>query len=192
MDLTASSTEWGLSAGPLLLAFGSGLLGWGLLEYIIHGFLSHRFQTFVTPLHWGHHREPRAVFTSPLAWMPAAGLLGATLGWLLGWELGTAAWLGLLLGFARYERLHWRIHFREPRNKREQRRREHHLAHHFGRPDQYHGVTTRFWDRVFGTLPDNWREDYARVSQRPPLEGPSNWGIVWRGGVMGRPAAPPE
>ena len=177
-------------AGPMLLCFVSGLLAWSLVEYCVHGVLAHRFETFVTPLHWGHHREPRAVFTSPLAWMPVALLLAGALIAALGLALGAAAWLGLLSGFARYERTHWRIHFRHPRNARERRRRDHHLAHHFGHPDQYHGVTTRFWDRVFGTLPASWPDDYARVAERAPLSGPSNWRLIWRGQLMGRPSNP--
>ncbi len=176
----------------LFALFVTGLLSWSLLEYWVHGVLSHRFETFVTPLHWGHHREPRAVFTSPLAWIPVSVAIGVMLAAALGWALGGAALLGLLTGFARYERTHWRIHFREPRNKREGLRRSHHLAHHFGHPDQYHGVTTRFWDRVFGTLPANWPEHYAGAAQHPPLEGPSNWGIIWRGGLMGRPSTPSD
>jgi sterol desaturase/sphingolipid hydroxylase (fatty acid hydroxylase superfamily) len=174
----------GIAALLLAVAFAGGLLGWSLLEYLIHGVLSHRFRTFVTPLHWGHHREPRAVFTSPLAWIPATLLLGLALGTAFGPVMGGAALLGVLAGFARYERIHWRIHFRAPRNDRERRRRDHHLAHHYGHPDQYHGVTTRLWDRVFGTLPTHWRDDYARASQRPALEGTSNWGIIWRGRLL--------
>jgi sterol desaturase/sphingolipid hydroxylase (fatty acid hydroxylase superfamily) len=176
-------------AGPALPAFLAGLFAWSLLEYAIHGVLSHRFRTPVTPLHWGHHREPRAVFTSPLAWVPLAALIATICVAALGPTLGGASFLGMLLGFARYERTHWRIHFREPRNPRERRLRDHHLAHHFGHPDQYHGVTTRFWDGVFGTLPATWRDDYASVAHLAPLEGSSNWGLIWRGRLMSRPSS---
>jgi sterol desaturase/sphingolipid hydroxylase (fatty acid hydroxylase superfamily) len=186
----ASGEGTAVALGVLALAFAGGLIAWSLLEYLVHGVLSHRFQTFVTPMHWGHHREPRAVFTSPLAWIPAALLLGLALWAGLGPVLGFATLLGMLAGFARYERLHWRIHFRSPRNRRERLRRDHHLAHHFGHPDQYHGVTTRFWDRVFGTLPAGWRDDYAEASRRPRLEGASNRAIVWRGRLMSNPESP--
>jgi hypothetical protein len=39
----------------LALAVFAGFASWGFIEYVIHGLLSHRFKTFVTPLHWGHH-----------------------------------------------------------------------------------------------------------------------------------------
>ena len=41
---------------PLLLGLALGFASWGLLEYAIHGFLSHRLRTPVSPIHWGHHR----------------------------------------------------------------------------------------------------------------------------------------
>ena len=74
--------------------------------------------------------------------------------------------------------MHWRIHFRAPRNARERRLRAHHLAHHYCDARNYHGVTTRFWDRVLGTLPADHERDYARVEDHPPLEGKSNFGQV--------------
>jgi sterol desaturase/sphingolipid hydroxylase (fatty acid hydroxylase superfamily) len=153
-----------MSTLVLLAAATAGFLAWGFVEYLVHGILSHRYRTFVSPLHLGHHREPRAVFTSPIALALATnpGLAAAAVG-------------GLLMGFGRYEYVHWRIHFREPRSTRERHLRSHHLAHHFRNPRAYHGVTTRLWDRVFGTLPERWREDYARVEARAPLEGPSNF-----------------
>jgi len=158
----------------LALAAGLGWLAWGPVEYLVHGVVCHRYRTFATPLHMGHHREPRAVFTSPAAWGPAALALFGGLALALGPALAGAAVAGLLAGFARYEYLHWRIHFREPRSPRERLLRAHHLAHHFRNPRAYHGVTTRRWDRLFGTLPSTWPEDYARVEGRPPLAGSSN------------------
>jgi dihydroceramide fatty acyl 2-hydroxylase len=168
-----------MSALVALLLFALGFLGWSLVEYGIHGFLSHRLKTFVSPMHWGHHRTPAAVFTSPIAWVPIAALLFGLGAWITTTSIAAATTAGLLTGFARYEWLHWRIHFRTPRNAGERRLREHHLAHHFVNPRVYHGVTTRFWDRVFGTLPATAARDYARVADRPAIDGPSNFRLVW-------------
>ncbi len=163
----------------LVLLFGVGFATWSFVEYGIHGLLSHRFDTFVSPLHWMHHREPRAVFTAPLAWIPVTSLAYGFLAFAIGPVAGLALILGLLLGFARYEYFHWRIHFREPRTARERMLRSHHLAHHFRDPNAYCGVTTRIWDRVFRTLPSSWEEDYAHVADRPRIEGPSNLRLIW-------------
>ena len=160
-------------------AAAAGLLAWPFVEYLVHGILSHRYRTFVSPLHWGHHRTPAAVFTSPLAWVPIALAILALSCGLAGALLGGAFTAGLVAGFLRYEYVHWRIHFREPRTKRQALLRSHHLAHHFVKPKAYHGVTTRFWDHVFGTLPEGWENDYARAAGTRPLAGPSNLVASW-------------
>ena len=73
-----------------LFVFGAGIFAWSLMEYGIHGVLAHRLRTFVTPMHGWHHREPRAVFTSPLAWIPVAVSLWGFLALLVG-----AVWSGV-------------------------------------------------------------------------------------------------
>jgi 4-hydroxysphinganine ceramide fatty acyl 2-hydroxylase len=164
--------------------FVVGALGFSLLEYFIHSILSHRFKTPVSPIHWGHHQTPRAVFTSPLAWVPTAALLLLCLSLAIGLAWAACGVAGLVVGFWRYEYVHWRIHFRAPRNAAERLRRNHHLAHHFVRPKMYHGVTTRLWDRVFGTLPADWSADYARVDGYAPLQGESNFRALLNPSVL--------
>lgn len=170
---------------PALVA--AGFLAWPLLEYVIHGVLSHRFRTPAAAMHWSHHRDASRVFTPVTVWLPIALLM-----WLAGAQLVGAApagalVLGVAAGFLRYEHVHWRIHFRAPARAREELLRVHHLSHHFRNPKAYHGVTTRFWDRVFGTLPAHHREDYARVADRAPLDGASNFGRL-----LPRRAEPPR
>ncbi|MGI9432529.1 MAG: sterol desaturase family protein [Myxococcota bacterium] len=163
----------------LIAAATLGFLSWSFVEYLVHGILAHRYQTFVTPLHGAHHKDPHAVFTSPAAWVPAAIVIFAATALAAGPSLAGAFTGGMLLGFGRYEYMHWRFHFRNPRSEREQRLRSHHLAHHFRDARAYHGVTTRFWDRVFGTLPATCEDDYTRVANHPPLTGPSNLTAIW-------------
>lgn len=161
---------------PLAALVAAGLVTWPLLEYVIHGVLSHRLRTPAAAMHWTHHRDARRVFTPIAVWLPVALLLWAAGAQLAGAAPAAAFVLGIVAGFLRYEHVHWRIHFRAPRSAREELRRVHHLSHHFRDPDAYHGVTTRFWDRVFGTLPAHHRDDYARVAGRAPLAGASNFG----------------
>ncbi len=168
-----------MTLAACVAAAALGGFAWGFVEYLVHGILAHRYRTFVTPLHGSHHVDPRAVFTSPLAWVPAALLLLAAAVVVAGPRLGGCFFAALLAGFARYEWLHWRMHFRLPRSPRERLLREHHLAHHLVNAKAYHGVTTRLWDRVFGTLPESRAADYARVADLPPLEGPSNLAALW-------------
>lgn len=147
-----------------------GALAWPFVEYAVHGVLSHGLRgTWVARMHWSHHVDPRRVRTPASAWVPAAVLLFGLLTCFMRADLAGAALLGLIAGFLRYERIHYRIHFplaHAPHNQRELLRRQHHLAHHYRNARAYHGVTQRFTDRLFGTLPEHWRADYAWVQAR--------------------------
>ena len=168
------------------LLFAAGLLAWTLVEYVIHGVLGHAHRTFVTPLHDVHHRDPRAVFALG-AWIPTAGvMIGA---WaMFGWASGVIFYGGIVCGFAVYEYVHYRIHFARPSCALEARLRARQLAHHMSEPDAIFGVTSRFWDVVFGTEPPLERmheltDSGARVA---PLAGSSNLGRM----IRSRIAAP--
>ena len=149
--------------GALIL----GLCCWPFVEYAVHGWLSHgRWFPWIVRMHFSHHADPRRVYTPATAWVPAALVLFGALVLPLGAANAVAFVTGLVLGFRRYESVHFAIHYRAPRNARELRRWQHHLAHHVCNSRAYFGVTHRFTDRLFGTLPANYRDDYARVSAR--------------------------
>jgi hypothetical protein len=171
-----------LIAGQVF-AFAIGLAAWPGVEYLIHCTLSHKYRTFVTPLHMGHHKNPHGVLTAPHAWVPVSLAIWGLASLAFGVVWATPAALGLLVGFARYERFHWRIHFDTPRNAREELLFAHHLAHHYKDAKNYHGVTTRVMDHVFGTLPAHWKDDYARVAGRPPLVPKDTFAVYRPGGL---------
>jgi len=163
-----------------LAMFVLGLFAWTFIEYAIHGFLSHIFITFATPLHDEHHRDPHAVFTVG-AWLPAAIVSLIVFG-IFGLTPATTIWLGIVAGFLGYEFFHYRIHFSDPICALENRMRTRHLAHQFREPAKIFGVTNRIWDRVFGTEPGDARlaEMQASVAMTQPLTGPSNFRLIFR------------
>ncbi len=165
---------------PDLVIFGAGLFLWTLVEYVIHGFLSHRYTTFAMPLHDVHHRDPHAVFTVG-AWIPVALLWAIGLG-LFGASVGMIFFSGVVTGFIAYEAIHYRLHFTHPASDWEAWLRVHHLAHHYRASEACFGVTTAFWDRVFRSEPEpsRMRELSASVVDTPPLTGPSNAGKLLR------------
>ena len=128
-------------------------------------------------MHWGHHKDPRRIFTSPIAAIIVTPILWFLFSLVIGQLNALALSVGILLGFAHYEYFHWAIHFQEPKNKKQRLLRNHHLAHHFCNARMYHGVTTTFWDRVFNTMPDTetCQKDYAKVADTPLMEGRSNF-----------------
>lgn len=162
-----------------LLIFAAGLFAWTLLEYLIHGTLSHVFATPIASLHDVHHRDPHAVFTVR-AWVPVTLVYLAGLA-IFGAATGMIFLSGVVAGFIGYEAVHYRIHFARPGSRFEAHLRARHLAHHALAPNAYFGVTNAVWDRVFGSEPDaaRMRELEASVANTPPLAGPTNLGKLW-------------
>lgn len=146
--------------GPaLLLAVLLGALGWTALEYALHRWVLHGLRPF-SDWHAQHHQRPRAHLGTPT--VVSAPLFGALIfapAWALaGPWTASAMMLGLLLGYLAYSAMHLALHHpaRHPGARRAGWLGAHarwHARHHGAGPGARvcYGVTTRLWDRVFGT-----------------------------------------
>lgn len=137
-----------------LLNAAIGALIWTLAEYIIHRFVLHRMPVFAA-MHDAHHEAPLAFVGTP-TWLSLAVILGFV--FLPAWALGsfnTASGLaaGTMAGFFWYGVVHHAIHYRKPRMiaTRLLMASRRHAQHHYAREPGNFGVTTQFWDHVFGT-----------------------------------------
>ena len=132
------------------LAFGA--LAWTFIEYLVHRWLYHSVPYF-KDVHDAHHAEPNAhigappvvcvvlifaLFFAPLApsnLMAASGLT-----------------TGILTGYMAYMLMHHAAHAWSPEpGTWLYGARRHHALHHFRSEDCNFGITTSFWDHVFGT-----------------------------------------
>ncbi len=137
----------------MLMLFASGLLGWSFIEYALHRFVLHGLAPF---RHWHarHHRRPTALIYAPtvltatsiavLVFLPAVLLCGL-------WR-GCALTLGVSMGYLAYSLTHHAIHQWHIGSGWLKQRQLWHALHHrpVHHPGHY-GVTTTFWDHVFGT-----------------------------------------
>lgn len=148
-----------LSASPhgqrleMVILVLAGIASWTAIEYVLHRFVLHGLQPF-RRWHEEHHRRPRALICTPTilsATLIAMLVFLPTL--LLGdlWQ-ACALTLGLLTGYLGYAITHHAIHhWRSGGNAwLKQRKRWHGLHHCIDEPACY-GVTSAFWDHVFGT-----------------------------------------
>ena len=135
------------------IVYGTGLVGWTLIEYLLHRVLFHH-APILSRIHERHHHSPLDLIGTP-AW--ASVLLGliavASPAWeALGFDLGTAATAGMVTGYLWYVFVHYAIHHWRPRRgsylywARLRHARHHHISH-----SGNFGVTTSTWDHVFGT-----------------------------------------
>ena len=167
-----------MSPTTLLLALAGLVLGtqvWFLFEYLLHRFAMHHLhgKGIMSREHLNHHVAAGWTFSNThlLSW---AGML--LVGWAawfpLGWvtvsrPFGISLAVGWSAGYFFYEFVHAQAHLKAPRTGYERALRKHHFHHHFGHPMANHGVTIRFWDRVFGTLQSPERVRVPRRMAQP-------------------------
>jgi sterol desaturase/sphingolipid hydroxylase (fatty acid hydroxylase superfamily) len=130
-----------------------GLVGWTLIEYLLHRVLFHH-APILSRIHELHHNSPQDLIGTP-AWVSAMiGLIlvAGALCVVLGINLGIAATTGLASGYLWYVFVHYATHHWRPRkNSYLYRARLRHARHHHLSHSGNFGVTTSVWDHVFGT-----------------------------------------
>lgn len=131
----------------------AGLAAWTLIEYLLHRFVFHH-APLLARLHENHHQNPEDLIGTP-AWVSVSlSVVAVALPcWaVLGLDLATAATAGMATGYLYYVFIHHAIHHWQPRpgSYLYRVRRRHALHHHFNDAGNF-GVSTGFWDYVFGT-----------------------------------------
>ncbi len=143
--------------------FAGALLFWTLFEYFFHRYINHIDEYFpeskwahklAYTIHGIHHEYPRD--KERLIMPPVPGLLIVTVLYLcFQFALGEYVYLfmpGFMTGYLLYTKVHFSVHKRRvPDYLKTQYR--HHALHHYKYPEKAFGVSTTFWDRVFGTMP---------------------------------------
>ena len=130
-----------------------GLLSWTLIEYLLHRFVLHGLQPFKR-WHAEHHARPTALICAPtllsatlfllLVFLPALGLSNL-------WA-ACALMLGVISGYLAYAITHHAVHQWRGNSQWLKQRKLWHALHHAraAQPGRY-GVSSNFWDRVWGT-----------------------------------------
>jgi sterol desaturase/sphingolipid hydroxylase (fatty acid hydroxylase superfamily) len=157
------------AAGAVVLL---GFLSFGFLEYSMHRWVLHGLRSAARRGHGQHHARPAALIA-----MPAFVAVGVAFGI---WELlslvcpsASAALFvfGLYAGYNYFALFHHWMHHRRSASGRDSywRRldRSHHVHHQC--PNVNFGVSTRIWDRIFGTFqPVDEQSAAAASRQRVP------------------------
>ncbi|KAJ5167307.1 Ceramide very long chain fatty acid hydroxylase SCS7 [Penicillium canariense] len=141
-----------------------GVCLWTLIEYILHRFLFHVDKwlpdnrvglTLHFLLHGIHHYLPMDRYR--LVMPPTLFVILAAPFWKLAhtiffynWFAAVQVFCGGVFGYVCYDLTHYFLHHRNlPLYYKELKK--YHLQHHYADFENGFGVTSRFWDRVFGT-----------------------------------------
>ena len=141
-----------------ICSLGLGYISWTFSEYVLHRFLFHDFEkTFISKkiqylIHGVHHASPENTVFIPLLVRLGFMLTVFLISQYFFSFTGVIFFSGYFLGFSFYSFLHYAMHHRKPPNFLAYLW-EHHQMHHYKFPDKAFGTSTRFWDRLFGTMP---------------------------------------
>lgn len=140
----------------IVFFFILGFIFWTFLEYALHRGLGHnpKLKNLFTVEHLLHHKEVNyfaAAYKKAGGAIVVVGCSTLLIGYGIGWANGLAFSIGLASMYLVYEFVHSYLHTHAPRNAYGVMLRKHHFYHHFNNPDKNHGVTTPFWDKIFGT-----------------------------------------
>jgi sterol desaturase/sphingolipid hydroxylase (fatty acid hydroxylase superfamily) len=157
--------EWSQHLRWLGAAVAGGAV-WTLIEYALHRFGFHRLPV-LSALHGMHHESPRALLGTP-SWLSLA-VVGGTLFlpvlYLSSLNVASGVTSGVIAGYLWYGVLHHVVHHRRPRfiATRVAVASHRHFRHHANAVGNF-GVTTAFWDHVFGTALESVRRGHGGSS----------------------------
>lgn len=139
-------------AASALTALAVGWAAWTGIEYSLHRWVLHRVPPFKR-MHDEHHARPAEFIGTP-TWFSVMLFLAAwaALAAELPHPTAAGAAAGLMAGYLCYTLIHDAVHHRRaaPGTWLYRAKRRHALHHRPGAHGHY-GVSTGFWDRVFGT-----------------------------------------
>ncbi|KAL5731499.1 dihydroceramide fatty acyl 2-hydroxylase [Ranunculus cassubicifolius] len=166
------SIQRGLSLPHVGLCLVGGLIIWTLMEYSLHRFVFHIetktywWNTVHYLLHGCHHKHPMDGLR--LVFPPTGTAILCFPFWNMVKLFSTpcttpALFGGGLLGYVIYDCTHFYLHHGQPSKAVPKQLKRYHLNHHFRIHDKGYGITSAFWDKVFGTLPP--AKPYEKISQ---------------------------
>jgi sterol desaturase/sphingolipid hydroxylase (fatty acid hydroxylase superfamily) len=151
IGLHAADGAFGAARWLGLFVVSVGL--WTLIEYGLHRFAFHHFP-FIKGLHNEHHLEERELVGSPI-WLSLAAhalFVFVPIYLLEGIVSASAIAAGIMLGYLWYVSVHHILHhWHVSHSGYLYKLKRRHALHHHADEGSNFGVTTGFWDEVFGT-----------------------------------------
>ncbi len=166
LSIIAGLIWFGVSKGLVDIAtfwwlIPAGVFSWTLVEYLMHRFAFHfeaqneTGKKLIYMLHIIHHDHPTdsdKLYQPPLVNVVIITLLFGFFYLLIG--NGVYLFLpGIIFGYLAYSTIHFVIHKFKPPFPFLKPLWRHHNLHHYRYQDKAFGVSSPFWDVIFGTMP---------------------------------------
>lgn len=159
------------TAKQVALWFIGGFLSWTFFEYVLHRYLFHIAETAFSGskrlqyvLHGVHHEYPNDAQRTLMPTVPKVLFAIPFFGlfYLIFGVTGAFFASGFMFGYYIYSLVHYSIHrYKAPKFLKPLW--EHHHRHHHLTDDKAFGVSSMFWDRIFGTMPP--KKDAKKIAE---------------------------
>ena len=149
-----------ISVLNIFVLFLGGIFAWTLAEYILHRYVFHfnAKSEFGKKIHFMfhgvHHDYPsdsKRLVMPPSVSIPLAVLFFFFFRLIIGEFLMLPFFAGFILGYLFYDITHYAIHHFNMHSKFWLEIKNHHMLHHYQDEFKGYGVSTPFWDLIFGT-----------------------------------------
>lgn len=165
LNVMYAMVMYNLPLGYVIRCLAFGIVVWTFAEYCIHRFIFHLTESCLPDfrfvrlchflMHSVHHMlpmDPLRLVMPPLLLIILMSPFYSLGSWLLPAPLFRPLWSGILLGYTAYDLLHYaEHHFVVSGNGVLRYLKAYHMKHHFKYPLLGFGVSSPFWDYVFGT-----------------------------------------
>jgi sterol desaturase/sphingolipid hydroxylase (fatty acid hydroxylase superfamily) len=145
---------------PALGWFVFGVVTWTLVEYVMHRWIFHykprvkwgqRLHFIFHGVHHDYPNDAHRLVMPPTASLPIAFAFYGLFSLIVPAAGLYACVAGFLAGYMIYDLIHYALHHASWKARWFAVLKRNHMKHHFAEPERRYGVTSAFWDHVFGT-----------------------------------------
>ena len=149
-----------------------GFFLWSLTEYAVHRFIFHlegqstlgrRIHYLIHGIHHADPMDPTRLVMPPVMSLSLGFIFYFGFRFILGPVWVQPFFAFFLIGYLCYDYIHFAVHHFNPRTRVGKALKQSHMQHHYVDPNSRWGVSSPFWDFVFGTADAESVKDKERV-----------------------------
>lgn len=140
--------------------YSGGLFIWSLTEYVMHRFVFHftphgklmeRIHFIFHGVHHDYPNDAKRLVMPPSVSIPLATGFYFLFTLFFGEFTVAAFFAGFITGYLFYDMTHYALHHANFKSAFWKKLKKHHMTHHYAESDKGYGVSSDFWDKIFGS-----------------------------------------
>ena len=149
-----------MPVGKFAAYFAAGIFIWTLTEYLMHRFVFHftpkgkmmeRLHFIFHGVHHDYPNDARRLVMPPSVSIPLAAAFYFLFSLFLAVFSLAAFFSGFMSGYLFYDMTHYALHHANFKSAFWKKLKKHHMRHHYSESQKGYGVSSDFWDRIFGS-----------------------------------------